>query len=321
MAFIFMGITSTFAIGQTCSCAGAPLVNSQSLGAVEKGNLVIGLTTDFNNIDQLYTGSKELKNRSSKRETFTTLVEANYGLSSRITLSGTFSYVQKTRTTGLQNSSNSQELETTGIGDALVMLKYSLIKPSLWKPYQLMAGGGMKIPFATNSLKANGLALNADMQPGTGSWDGVGWMLFSYTVRSLDLNVYTMNSYKRTTPASRFSQDDEYKFGNEFNSMLGILKPAFDSFSYSLQLKFRTAEADQRNGSKMPSTGGEWLNIVPGIGYSFTDRLSMQVSGEVPLYQNVNGTQPTTTYIVRASMFFSLDKANTGFSFGLPNNN
>lgn len=306
---------------QTCSCAGAPLISSQSLGAVEKGNLVIGLTTDFNKIDQLYAGSNELKNKTSKRETFTTLFEANYGLSSRITLSSTFSYVQKRRTTGLQPSNSSQELETTGIGDALVMLKYRLVKPTLWKPYQLMAGGGMKIPLATNSLKANGLALNADMQPGTGSWDGVGWMLFSYTVRSLDLNLYTMNSYKFTSSASRFSRDDEYRFGNEFNSMLGLSKPAFDSFSYSLQLKFRGADADQRNGSEMPSTGGEWLNVVPGLGYSFTDRLSMQVSGEIPLYQNVNGTQPTTTYILRASLFFSLDKSNTGFNFGLPNKN
>lgn len=320
-SLVFLFLMPTIVAAQTCSCAGAPLINSQSLGAVQSGNLVLGVTADFNQIDKLFVGSEELDSRTSERSTFTTLVEANYGLGAKFTLSGTFSYVQKTRTTGLQNPQGSQELEASGIGDALFLLKYNVIEQTLWKPYQLMVGGGVKAPLATNSLRSEGLALNADMQPGTGSWDGIGWMLFSYTVRSQNLNIYSVNSFKKTTSASRFSEDDQYQFGNEFNSILGMSKPAFEKFSLSLQMKYRTAEADQRNDSRMPSTGGEWLNIIPGVGYSFTDRLSFQVAGEIPLYQNVNGTQPSTTYIVRASMFFSLDKANTGFNLGLPNNN
>lgn len=303
---------------QTCSCAGAPLVNSQSLGAVEQGNLVLGLTVDFNNIDKLYSGSNELTNRTSDRETLTSLFEANYGLTSRITLTGTFSHVQKSRVTGLQNPGGSQELETSGIGDALLMAKYSIIKQTLWKPYQLMVGGGVKAPLASNSLTSNGLALNADMQPGTGSWDGIGWMLFSYTIRSQNMTFYTVNSFNKTSSASRFNENDRYRFGDEFNSILGMSQPAFNKFSYSIKLKYRTADSDTRNDSVMPSTGGEWLNVVPGIGYSLTDQLSVQVSGDIPIYQNVNGTQPSTTYILTASVFFSLNKPSTGFNFGLP---
>lgn len=307
---------------QTCSCAGAPLINSQSLGAVEKGNLVIGFTTDFNRIDRLFSNSVEFENRTTKRETFTNLLEVNYGLTSRITLTGTFSYVRKSRTTGLQNPGGSQELVASGIGDALLMAKYSAIQPTLWRPFQLIIGGGVKSPLANNTLTSNGLALNADMQPGTGSWDGIGWMLFSYTIRSQNLTFYTVNSFKKTSSsASRFGQNDQYQFGNEFNYIIGMYQPFFDKFSYSLKLKYRMAKADQRNDSRMPSTGGEWLNVVPGIGYSLTDRLSIQVSGEKPLYQDVNGTQPTTTYVLTGSIFFSLNKSSTGFSFGLPGGN
>jgi|AntRauTorckE6833_2_1112554.scaffolds.fasta_scaffold01912_4 hypothetical protein len=306
---------------QTCSCAGAPLVSSQSLGTVEKGNLLFGLTADYNKIDQLYSGSNELTNRTSERETFSTLLEINYGLTSRLTLTGAFTHVQKSRTTGLQGAGSAQELEASGIGDGLIMGKYVILKQTLWKPYQVVLGAGAKIPFGSNSLKSNGLALNADMQPGTGSWDGIGWSLLSYTIRSQNLTFYTVNSFKKTSSASRFSEDDQYQFGDEFNSTIGMSQPVFDKFSYSLKVIYRTAKADLRNDSRMPSTGGEWLNAVPGIGYSLTDRLSIQVSGQIPLYQDVNGTQPTTTYILTGSIFFSLNKTNTGFVFGLPGRN
>lgn len=303
---------------QTCSCAGAPLVSAQSLGSIEQGNLVLGLTTHFNSIDKLYSGTNELVNRSADRSTFTNLLEANYGMTDRFSVTGTFSYVRKERITGLQRQGSIQNLQTAGIGDALVMLKYNIIQQTLWKPYQLAAGGGVKMPIASNSLTSNGVQLNADMQPGTGSWDYLGWLYFSYTLRAQNITFFTVNSFTKTTAAERFNENDQFEFGDEINSLIGITGPAFNKFSYNLKLKFRGAKSDLRNGVDLPSTGGEWLNIEPGIGYQLTDRLSMEVSGEIPLYRNVNGTQPSTTYILSASLFFSLNKTNGGFNPGLP---
>lgn len=221
---------------QTCSCAGAPLVTAQSIGSTEPGNLVLGLTTNFNNIDKFYSGSTALNNRTSDRSTFTTLLEANYGISERFSVSGAFTYVRKERVTGLQTGTSQQQLLASGIGDALLMLKYDVIEQSLWKPYHLTIGSGAKIPLATNSLTSNGLALNADMQPGTGSWDGVGWAFFSYTIRSINMNLFTANSFRLTTSAERFNANDNYEFGNEINSMIGLTGPAFNRFSYNMRL-------------------------------------------------------------------------------------
>ncbi|NBC64223.1 MAG: hypothetical protein GVY07_01000 [Bacteroidetes bacterium] len=303
---------------QTCSCAGAPLVGAQSLGSIEQGNLVLGFTTHFNNIDKLYAGSNELKNRSADRSTFTNLLEANYGITSRLSFTGTFSYVTKERVTGLQNSATSQTLQTAGVGDALVMLKYNLIKQTLWKPYQFIVGAGSKIPIGSFSETLNGIQLNADMQPGTGSWDYTGWTFLSYTFRAQNITLFTVNAFTKTTSAERFNKNDNFEFGNELNSLLGVTGPLYNRFSFNLRLKYRMADSDLRNGVNLPSTGGEWLNFEPGIGTQLTDRLSMQVSGEIPLYRNVNGTQPSTTYILSASLFFSLNKNEGGFNLGLP---
>lgn len=315
-------ITATSSVyAQTCSCAGAPLISAQSLGIPEKGNLVIGLTGNYNNIDKLYSGSDELNNRTSERTTVTSLLEVNYGLTERVSLTGAFTYVRKERITGLQTQAGAQTIQTSGIGDAVILIKYSLIRQTLWKPYQLVLGGGGKVPLGSNTLQSNGLSLNADMQPGTGSWDGIGWMLFSYTLRSQNIHFFTMNSYKMNSSAERFGNNDNYEFGDELTSIIGMQGPAFSNFSYGLKLKYRTAGEDLRNSFEMPSTGGKWLNFELGATYPVSDRLSVQVAGEVPLYRDVNGTQPTTSYIINASIFFSLNKLKSGFNLGVPDNN
>ncbi len=304
---------------QTCSCAGAPLISSQSLTTVSQGNLVAGLTWEHHNISDLYTGTRELTNKTQERVSNTALLELNYGITNRFSLTTTFTFIEKSRTTGLQNPGNSETLTTTGLGDGLAMIKYHVLNQDLWNPYQISVGGGTKIPFATTSLKVDGLALNADMQPGTGAWDAIGWLYAARVLRSWNMNVYLNSTFRFTGENERFNKSDRYKFGNEFVSLVGISGGVFNNMSYNLMMKFRTTGSDERNGNAMPSTGGEWLNLKPGLGYQISDRLNIQINSEFPLYQNLEGTQPTTSYIISGSLFFSLNKNQTGFSYGIAN--
>jgi hypothetical protein len=84
--FIFTAQTS---YAQTCSCAGAPLLGSQSAGASGAGNLLIGATYEFNQIADLYSGSTQLSERSVERNTQSALFEVNYGITDRFSVSGT----------------------------------------------------------------------------------------------------------------------------------------------------------------------------------------------------------------------------------------
>lgn len=303
---------------QTCSCAGAPLISSQSLASVSKGNAVVGFTWEHNNISDIYIGTRELTNQTQERTSNTALLEINYGLTDRISFTSTFTFIEKIRKTGIQNPGSSETLVTRGFGDGLFMLKYNVANQSLWNPYQLTIGGGAKIPFATTSLKANGISLNADMQPGTGAWDGVGWILASRALRSVNMNTFVNSSFRLTGENERFNKDDRYKFGNEFVALTGISGAIIDRLSFTFIVKYRLTGSDKRNGNIMPSTGGEWLNIKPGLGYQLADRLRIQLNGEIPLYQKLDGTQPTTSYILSASMFFSLKKLKSGFIYGIP---
>jgi len=42
--------------------------------------------------------------------------------------------------------------------------------------------------------------------------------------------------------------------------------------------------------------------------YQLTDGLSIKVSGKIPVYQYLNGLQPTTSYTASLSLFYNFGK-------------
>jgi hypothetical protein len=109
---------------QTCSCAGAPLLGSQSAGASGAGNILFGLTYEFNQITDLYSGSDQLANNTVERNTQSSLLEMNVGITDRLSVSGTMSFVRKENTSGLNRPGGGQTTSASGIGDGIIMLRY-----------------------------------------------------------------------------------------------------------------------------------------------------------------------------------------------------
>lgn len=304
---------------QTCSCAGAPLLSSQTSGTSSAGNLLFGITYDYHDISSIYTGNSRLDDETVTRTTQSVLLEANYGITDRLSISSTFSFVSKNRTTGLHTSSGGTPVTTNGIGDGVFLLRYIIHPQSIWSPYHIAVGAGTKVPFGTTSLTRNGLAMNADMQPGTGAWDGVLWSYVStgFSAGSTH-SLFISNSYRHTGSNERFSSTDNYRFGNELIVNLGFFDQLVDNLSYMLTLRFRSTSSDQLNQNIMPNTGGKWLNIVPDLNYSFSENISVRLSGQIPIYQYLNGTQPTTSFALSSSLFISFNNRDGNFNYGRP---
>ena len=302
--FLCAPLNTLFA--QTCSCAGAPLISTQSFSSTSEGNLLIGLTHEYNDISNIYRGSKKIENPSVQRYTQSSLLEINYGITNRLTISATTSFVQKFRKSGLQNAESIETLKTRGIGDGLVILKYVLHQNTIQEQYQIALGGGAKIPLGKSNLTQEGLLLNADMQPGTGAWDGIGWSYFSKTFApATTINLFWYNLFRLTGKDERFSPNDNYEFGNELISTLGAKNNFGESFSYILMAQYRSTASDQLNGAKLSTTGGKWIFLQPAIGYNLTDQLSLRLSTQIPIYQHMNGLQPSTSFTLSGSIFYN----------------
>lgn len=321
LLLLFINVILVFpSHAQTCSCAGAPLLSSQSTGAGSAGNLLLGLTYEYHDISSIYNGTNELRDETLERSTQSVLLEVNYGLTDRLSLSGTFSFVNKERITGLQTTAGGTTVSTNGLGDGMLLLRYVVKKQSLWNRYHLTLGAGAKAPFGTTSLTNNGIALNADMQPGTGSWDGVLWGYGAVSLLPFSTgNVSLLTSYRQTGSNDRFAKNDSYRFGNEFISNLGFSNQLFGNVSYLISLRYRSSSSDRLNNTIQSNTGGKWISLIPTVNYAFSDLLSIALSGRIPVFRDLNGTQPTTTYAVSGSLFININgNKNNGFNYGTP---
>jgi len=293
---------------QTCSCAGPPLLSSQDIASTSAGNLLVGLTFDYHNISDLYSGSHKLRDDTFRRYTKTLLLETDYGLTDRITLTALLAWVQKKRNTTVSQT-------TGGPGDASLMFKYTLHKNTFTQQYELTLGGGVKIPVGSSRLKDNDIQYQADMQPGTGAWGLQLWGHASKTfLPASTINAFAIVSYQMNGSNHRYQNSDfRYRFGNVFTGTAGLSDKIGAGFQLTLMLRYRRASRDQINTNNVASTGGEWFNIVPGLNYRLTDNLMTRLSGQLPAWRNVNNTQPTTRFTASVSLFYSFQR--TPFSF------
>ena len=304
ISVIFLSYVETFS--QACCSAGTPMLGSLETSTTSKNNLQLSLTYDYNTLQSVYEGTQKIDDQTRERRTQSALLEATYGLTDRITLTGLFSYINQRRVVS-PTAEVGNVLSSSGFGDALLLFKYEIISQNILNQRQLAVGVGPKIPTGASDVTQNRILLPADMQPGSGSWDVVFWSYYSEGfMPDLPLNIFITASYKLNTSNDRFSNSDAgYKFGNEFVSSVGAGYRTDTILDYSFSLRFRTTAVDQFDNQEVPNTGGVWLYAIPGLNIKVTDYLITRITGQIPIYRNLQGTQLTTTYTLSASLFYN----------------
>ena len=198
-----------------------------------------------------------------------------------------------------------------GLGDAVLLAKFKVLGNKVGSLHSITLGAGPKFPIGTtNRTNSFGTQLPPDMQPGSGSWDGIFWMLYKKDQLFNPNLTMTFNAaYRVNGTSNKFAVSDAYRFGNEFRSSLGFsyrfffLKTIWDA---QLTGKFRHQVADQVSGNRLPSSGGYWFYAIPAINVFLTKNLSLTISSEIPVYDVVDGTQLTTTYRISAGIGYKI---------------
>ncbi len=278
------------AFAATCSCAGAPLLTSIDTSATEKGQLFISYASEFHQISDLVSGSDNVRDETERdRHSFSQVLSASYALTDRWAVSALVSYVKHSRTIG---SSLLGGTSTSGIGDSVVLARYTPLFITPFSRHEISLGLGVRIPTGDDDFGSR-FILSEDMQPSTGAVGKILWTSYSYAFNqaaTLQFNAsanYTANE----------ENDRKYAFGDEFNFGFGVSQSIGAKFSYSAALRYRTTQADRRFGFTIPNTGGEWLDFVPAVQYAFNDRVKLGLSGRIPLARDLNGVlQFTTSY-------------------------
>ncbi|MFZ1560042.1 MAG: hypothetical protein WAT37_08960 [Saprospiraceae bacterium] len=308
IGFIFLNLPFC-GISQCCS-GGVPIAGSMGLSTTDKGNLQFLLTYDANVMDNLYAGNKALNDQLRERVTHSGMVEINYGLTDRLTVTSMISFVRQERKIN-QADGSINFTHTDGLGDGFLMLKFKLLVPAEVPKYNLAVGVGTKIPFGrTNFNDSNGLSLPADLQPGSGAWDMLLWSIYErYNAFIPNLNLSVSSTFRLTGTNDSYFETLRYRFGNEFIlNFQGQYSILLNNRMGSLNLgwRYRNQKTDFLDDAIFPNSGGNFIFIVPGAGIQLSDDLQTAISGHIPIYNNVGGTQLVSSFRLSVSANYKI---------------
>lgn len=305
---ILLLLSAPNVFGQACCTAGTPLLSSLETSGTPFQSLQFGLSYRYNSIASIFINDSQLDDDSRERISKSLILQVDYGIWRDVSITALFSYILQERII-LSPLGTENLLNTKGIGDALLLIKYSIIPLTMVDEMELSAGGGIKIPFGESQLTSNGLLIPADMQPGSGSWDYLGWLYFSKgRLLELPLSFVSNLSYRINGTNNRFEVDGfDYKFGNEAIAQIGLAYRTDFISDFSLFMRYRNAQADFSRGFEIPNTGGQWFYLVPGINFKLDNSKTIRLSGEIPIYIKVNGTQLTTSFTTTLAFYYSIN--------------
>ncbi len=283
---------------QTCCSGGVPLSNNLGLSNEGKGSLLLGINYDYNNLNTLNAGSTRLDDDSRQRITNSILANIGYAFTDKFSIETLFTWVNQTRT--ITQFGNENFTETKGIGDAVILLKYTL--PNVFKNNTtLNIGLGSKIPLGKSDIVSNqGIQLTADLQPGSGAFDGIGWLSLAKQLNFRPSATFSSSVTYRFTGVnnSYLNNTSTYKFGNVLQANISYIDQflvAKTIVNPGLVLKYRKSTVDEIDNSPIPNTGGEWLFARAELTIQLSQNLGFTNKLEVPLYSYVDGTQLTPT--------------------------
>lgn len=284
------------ALAQTCSCASVPLLGSMQLASPKRNQWYLAATYEFHDISDLIAGSSSVADTTGRERTSQAfMLEASKGLSEKWSISALLSAVDHKRKVSGSTASAS------GLGDAIVMVKYSPMTISLYSKTSLSFGVGARLPIGADDVTLRGVALAEDMQPSVGAYGGIIW---GYWARALN-DSKGARIYVSASHTQNGENDRDYQFGEESTVALGGAYQTQSPWGFNLELLYRTSDRDQRNSIDIPNTGGNWLDAIPSVQYHINETLALSAAAKIPVSRNLNDSlQFTTKYSFRLSLSY-----------------
>lgn len=271
--------------GQACCTGGVPVGSTLGLGTADPKTVQFLLTYDHNVIRDLMDGTTVLEDDARSRLTRSFLMEVNYGIHQRFALTVVLPFVRQERSIREYNNQIGFT-RAQGFGDMVFLLKYRILKPQVYPNSEWLVGVGPKIPTGRTDFKNNqGLTMVADMQPGSGSLDGMFWSFYQKSKFLLPtMSLLGIVTYRASGKNHNYNQTQVYQFGNEFQANAGIHYNLFVQWPMDVFVfgRYRSQTVDLVDGNTFPGSGGKWVYAIPGLSVHFTPDLSVRAWGDFP---------------------------------------
>ncbi|MDE5423996.1 transporter [Ancylomarina sp. DW003] len=294
LILLLIGQTKLFA--QACCTGGAPISSNLGVQNYASKQLSIDINYDYNSLRDLYAASRNLNDSRRTRDIRTLFFRTSYAINDKWSFSVILPYLWQKQVVRSDFGRSSQSSE--GIGDLVILAQRDIINNY---KHQLLIAVGPKLPTGSISKKDSefGIPLAPDMQPGTGSLDGIAALSYSrFGIMTPTSSAFALFTYRYSFAQNRNSGQEKYRFGNELTLNLGLahsIPLRKWSLSPSLHYRYRKSDTDDNDGFDFPNTGGEWMYLVPSLKLKSAKGLTIHSSIEIPIHTKVTGTQLITS--------------------------
>lgn len=284
----------------SCGSANCFLVTGTQEGISTPGQIVLDLSYRWVPMDQIQKGSDSVSEAlvpridfengtivpdgHSEIRTNNELIQLDLGLgvTERFTLTAAIPFFNlRTHEHAHVPGEFSRSDGSSGFGDIRLTGKYAL-----WVSTKHLLVGGLGIKTPTGEYKLldhDGEINEPTIQPGTGSWDGIASLYYAFQVIPHQFDTFFSTSYQVNT-----ENPLDYRFGNTLLLNAGGSYRLMEKALVSLQVNLRQSPHDEFKGKKVPSTGGRWINLTPGVTLQATPNTALYTHLQLPIHQEVN---------------------------------
>ena len=196
----------------------------------------------------------------------------------------------------MESTSGGQRTAITnrGVGDTTIFGKYQFYQQDRPGGTTRMAGKlGLKLPTGKDDARDGaGTLLAPSLQLGSGSWDVSGGVVMTHLYQRWGLNtnlVYALNNEARG-----FEKGDALRY--DLSGAFRLLPWVYEEYpspqlNLILELNGAAAWKDRVRGASDPNSGGHTLLLSPGLQFMGGRDWLVDVSYQLPVVQDLNGTQ------------------------------
>lgn len=228
------------------------------------------------------------KEGSSNNERFVehrTVLGINHGIARGWSLSALIPFVDRSLKSGASNQSGS------GPGDISLLVKNRFhVKDWRRGAWHSAWIAGIELPTGETGARDGGNRLEPSLQPGSGSADP-----FLGLASTLDLDLWRFDAvalYKENTEGAQdFEEGDKLTLALSGKYRFLHEKYPGPSASATVGLKWSHSWRSSWDDPTFNNSGGEELLVKFGLGYHPRPDIDMGLSLDLPLYEDLNGTQ------------------------------
>lgn len=260
---------------------------------LEDQQLRISLTTQSGRFDNFRAGDEDIDNPGGNQaiiEDLTLFID--YGISERWTAALMVPYIRK-----IQQTNRFGRRVAEGLGDVAIFGRYQLLAPQEANRPSVSVGLGLKFPTGDIDEPGTGQPrLPPAFQAGSGAHDLVPTL--SYFQAFPRVALFGSSFWRIPL------EDNElgYRFGDEIEAHFGAVVPLpvwKGRLEFVVSADYLHAEHDEdrrrvlpgrlRDGARVLNTGGNFLDLAPGLRLRLTPDLTVQARFFVAVVEDWNG--------------------------------